>query len=388
MRAAMILRVLAAIALLPTLLASWACAGGGETLVITRGGTYTGSYEQVVVNTPEPVVIEKAVIRGSADLIVSHYRRAALIVRDTRGIGVRPREAGRSMGRFASIEGFSRVTIENCSIEGTGGIYLLDHDGGRASGDAEAAVRIVANRARNIDGRKSDGKGGWLADDPALVQFAQLDKVRGGGMEIAWNDVINEPDQSRVEDVISVYLSAGTKDSPLRIHDNFVCGAYPAPAATAAFSGGGIMLADGLAKDGPAGDPAFVHAFDNHVLDTVNYGIAISAGHDCQVYRNRVLSTGLMPDGRTKIAAQNVGIYVWDSYKGGAKRFYSNAARDNLVGWVNHKPSRNDWWRPDAAGWQDNRRWPDPVAGDAYARERALWEEKCRAAGITVGPRR
>ena len=33
------------------------------------------------------------------------------------------------MGRFASIEGFGRVTIENCSIEGTGGIYLLDHDG-------------------------------------------------------------------------------------------------------------------------------------------------------------------------------------------------------------------------------------------------------------------
>ena len=58
-------------------------------------------------------------------------------------------------------------------------------------------------------------------------------------------------------------------------------------------------------------------------------------------------------DGK-KIAAQNVGAYIWDSYKSGEKHFYNNAARDNLIGWAKGD-ERNDWWTPDAASFEGLR---------------------------------
>jgi hypothetical protein len=143
------------------------------------------------------------------------------------------------------------------------------------------------------------------------------------------------------------------------------------------------MLGDGVAKEGPQGDSSFVEAFDNQVLDTSNYGIAISAGHDNRFYRNRIVSAGLLPDGRP-IAAQNVGAYVWDSYKAGKPHFFNNGGSENLIGWVKGN-ARNDWWRPDATTWKDNVHWPDPITPAIYQQETQRWRQKCREAGVTVG---
>ncbi len=215
--------------------------------------------------------------------------------------------------------------------------------------------------------------------------FAQLDKVRHlAGVEIAWNEVINEPGASAVEDNISIYLSSGTKESPIRIHDNFIRGAFPIDAAKQSYSGGGIMLGDGVDKNGPDGDPAYVVAEHNQVLETVNYGIAISAGHYCQIIANRIVSAGVLADGRA-IDAQNVGAYVWDSYKAGADRFFENSGRDNLIGWVKGK-DRNDWWRPGAASWENNTHWDDPITRAVYDTEQRRWVEKLKMAKVEVGP--
>jgi hypothetical protein len=365
------------------------CVGAfapADTLTITRGGTYSGGeYESIAVNTADPVIIEKMTLRGGGNLITSHYARANVTIRNVRGYGVNPNVVGKCTGRFASLEGFSNVVIENCLLEGTAGIYLLDYAGDHT---AASTIKIIRNRATNVDGRRSDGKGGYLTggeQTAELVQFAQLDKVRNvPGVEIAWNEVINEPGKSRVEDVISIYLSSGTKDSLIAIHDNFIRGAYPLDPATEPFAGGGIMLADGISKDGPAGDPAFVEAFDNQVLDTTNYGIAISAGHDCSIRNNRIVSAGLLSDGR-KIAAQNVGAYVWDSHKAGKDRFYNNTGRDNLVGWKDKTGVRNDWWRPHATAWEKNENWPKPINVDVYEAERKRWQEKLKSSGTSIG---
>lgn len=371
------------------LVALLGCADApAKTLTITRGGTYSGGeYQRVVIDTAEPIVIENVTLRGGGgDLITSHYARADVTIRNVRGYGVNPNIAGKSVGRFASLQGFVNVVIEDCSLDGTAGIYLLDYAGDRT---ARNTVKIRRNRATNIDGRHSDGRGGYLTGGESaadLVQFVQLDKVRHvPDVEIAWNEVVNEPGKSRVEDVISIYLSSGTKASPMKIHDNFIRGAYPVDAASESFSGGGIMLGDGIAKDGPAGDPAFVDAVDNQVLDTTNYGIAISAGHDCRIERNRIVSAGVLPDGRTKIAAQNVGAYVWDSYKAGKARFYNNTGAENLIGWKDKSGNRNDWWRPDASAWENNEHWPSPINVDAYDAEWTRWQAKTKAAGVTIG---
>ena len=68
-----------------------------------------------------------------------------------------------------------------------------------------------------------------LPYDPLLgfeyAQFVQFDKVRHvSGIEIGWNSVVDDPGQSRAEDVISMYKSSGTANSPIRIHDNYIDG--------------------------------------------------------------------------------------------------------------------------------------------------------------------
>jgi hypothetical protein len=355
-----------------------------SVLIIDKGGTYVGQWEGddsrtsvILVRTGEPVVIEHSTIRGCGTLIQSGVSHTNITVRNTHATGVHPHIAGRSTGRFFSAESFDHVVLENNDIEGTGGIYLLDYAGNLRS---ETAVRIMRNRVHNIDGRRSDGAGGFLSDVD-LVQFVQLDKVRHvPHIEIAWNQVIDDPGRSRVEDVINIYLSSGTRASPIQIHDNYISGAYPANPTSRDYSGGGIMLADGQAEL-PDDVSSFVEAFNNQAIDTTNYGIAISAGHDCVMHDNRIVSAGTLPDG-TPLPAQNVGAYIWNARH--AKSFAENAGYRNQTGWA--KPDgRNDWWVPDAAQWKDNIHWPGTITQQTISDERKLWEQKLKDHHVSIG---
>ena len=394
--------------------------------VISRGGEYRGRWRSldaatpaVTIKTTEPVTIVGSVIESRGPLIQSAVGHTRITVRDTTGRGLNPNVAGRCPGRFLSAEGFDSVEVRNNLIEGTSGIYLLEYRGSppastkakRQAGKAVVAtVVVVGNRVRNVDGRRSDGRGGYLDFNDRrragerraesgydVVQFLQLDKVRNvPGMEVAWNEVVNEPGLSRVEDNINIYLSSGTSESPLRIHDNYVQGAFtvrPWQADTRdsdweydwSYSGGGILLGDGSS---PSADGASSHvrAERNQVVSTTNYGVAVSSGHDLEFAHNRVLSCGRLPDGRA-IAGQNVGAYIWDA-DGGKKSgsFFNNRAHDNLLGWVGKEGKRNDWWIPDAASWENNTHWEDPITPETEAAELALWWKKVAKAGITIGP--
>ena len=381
-------------------------------LVVTRGGTYSGTFASddprtaaVTVRTAEPVVIEHAEITGRGTLIDVRAEQADVTVRDCRGVGQNPNVAGRAPGRFLSAESFDRVVVEHCELTSTAGIYLLTNADRHRSG----AVRIVANRATDIDGRRSDGRGGWLAFNDRtnahdgrresgydLVQFAQLDKVRGPGLEIGWNAVTNTPGRSRVEDNVNVYQSGGTPESPLLIHDNLVRGAYTIdPAAVDhadadwrydwGYSGGGILLGDGSGKtvDGAA---SFVRATGNVVVGTVNYGIAIAAGHDNQFDGNLIVSAGRLPDGRP-IPAQNVGAYVWDAGHGKAHgSFFANGGSANTIGWAKGT-GRNDSWTPDAAAFTGTVHLSDPLTPADEDRAVASWHARADRADVRVGPR-
>src|SRR5438046_2275511 len=122
-------------------------AAARSPLIITRGGTYSGTWSSddgavpvVLIKTAEPVVIENSTLRGRGHLIVSTARHADITIRNTRGYGLGAHVAGQSAGRFASIERFDRVVIENCLLEGTAGIYLLDYAG---DGTPPHTVRIL-----------------------------------------------------------------------------------------------------------------------------------------------------------------------------------------------------------------------------------------------------
>lgn len=379
----------------------------GPAIVITRGGTYAGEWESldptispVIIRTSDPVLIEHSTIQGKDDLISTDVNGVHLTVRHTRGYGLNPNVAGETTGRFVKAERFRHVAIENNHLSGTSGIYLFDYRGNRS---ANETIRVIANDALNVDGRRSNGHGGYLDFNKRIrvsdglteygfdrVQFVQLNAVQSvPGIEIAWNHVINEPGNSRVEDNVSIYRSSGTANSPMAIHDNYIQGAYTIKPwqnddadATWSYdwdySGGGIMLGDG-------GDSAFAVAYNNQVISTTNYGIAIYGGHDMTIRNNRVISSGLLSDSRP-IAHQNVGIYIWDADDSGPANFYDNNASDNEVGWINNQGQRNDWWIPDATSFTNNVHWPGELSLDTEAFEQTVWRLKLSEEEIEVGP--
>ena len=86
-------------------------------LVITHGGTYSGTWESddrsvpaVVVKTSEPVIIENSVVRGRGDLIVSDVDHKARVWVDPLHASQR---AGPAMGWVGDVEfGLQRVVRE------------------------------------------------------------------------------------------------------------------------------------------------------------------------------------------------------------------------------------------------------------------------------------
>src|SRR5438094_4486786 len=179
--------------------------------VITSSGIYVGSWESldpnsdaVRINTNQPVDIERSRIRGTGILIdaPNNLRHNKLTVRDTSGYGLNPNVPGKAKGRFLEADYFDSLTVENCYLEGTAGMYVHGYQG---DGTADQTVTILRNRAQNIDGRWSDGNGGYETGLTAydIVQFFQYDgdadaRPPAGG-EAAWNEGINEPYVSRVE---------------------------------------------------------------------------------------------------------------------------------------------------------------------------------------------
>lgn len=376
-------------------------------ITITRGGVYRGNWQSldpkqaaVTIKTSEPVTIEDSNIRSKGTLILSNFQRARVTVRRTRGEALnpgRPLPEYRYPGRFLHLEEFNSAVVENNELIGTSGMYFRDWRGHPERGET---VKILRNRARNIDGRYSTGPNTFSTEKVRLVQFVQFNAVRHlPGAEIAWNEVINEPGKSRPEENISIFLSSGTAQSPILIHDNYIQGAYPARPSDKDYSGGGMMLGDG--KGRTLRDAAgYVRAYHNVIIGTSNQGIAISAGHDIQAYENRILSSGYMPSGQP-IPSQNVGLYVWDMH-GDKQRgtFFNNSARDNLVAWqtpLRGANTKSNWWFPDcpkvwrqkdgrtSKGCTGNRTLPGRVTQTMERQEHANWLARVKAADLKLG---
>lgn len=357
---------------------------GRVPMTIVEGGTYSGlnitsndDAPLIHVATTQPVVIEDSYLEGRSGLITC-VSGADVTVRHTHGVVNPSLLPGVVTGRFAHLSNPKNLLIEGCTLDGTAGIYVLGF-----SGDGSPGQQLIvrANRARNIRGFKSDGLGGYTSER-GLRQFAQFDKCNMPNAEVAWNEIINEPGESSVEDVINVYQSGGTPEAPLRIHHNFIRGAYPPDPANDTYSGGGILLGDGA-------DPA-AHdtlAEYNVILDTTNHGIGIAGGENNVARFNRVFSAGVLADG-TPIAAQNVGIYAWDAQ--GTGLMSGIEVTDNVVGFVNQKEDyahlgyRNDYFTPEADVRERNENHPGPITLELYEAEHAAWLADAAAAEVEL----
>lgn len=355
-----------------------------KPIVIIKGGTYTGNWESkdsnvpaIEVNTSEPVIIENSNIRGAGPLIRSIGHHANISVRHTNGYGIAPtpwRDYKKSR-RFLAMDVFKHLAIENCYMENTAGIYLgMNYTG---NGTTANTVRIRYNKVKNIDGRVYGGKD--------LVQFVQFNfKGAIKHVEIAWNQVINEPNNSAVEDNINIFNSRGTPDSPIRIHNNFIKGAYPFPADNKHYTGGGILM------DAPGNDTtevtAYVKIYDNQLVGLGNHCIGIAGGNNIEICNNRAVVAAQFSDG-TPYKFWTSGIWAKDYYKGDT--FFDNKIHHNTLAVT----GQTSTWRNDISDSTilitkafDNLKIPGQVTREMEEQEFLLWQQKLELAEFKLGP--
>ena len=357
-------------------------------ITITKGGTYTGNWQSTNPNTPavsiqttQPVTIINSNIQSRGTLIDSEISHANVTIKNTKGWALNPNVVGVYPGRFLYAVKFDNLDVENNTMVGTSGIEMGYYQG---DGTSAKTVKVLRNNALNIDGRYSDGNGGFMTgpNDNEYVQFAQFNQCFNmTGVEIAWNQVINQPGQSRPEDNISVFESSGTANSPILIHDNYIQGAYPAaPATDTSYSGGGIMLSDGTTGSASTAT-GNVSAYNNIIISTTNYAIAISSGHNNTIYNNTIVSSGLLPNGQ-KIASENVGIYIWNNIND--PNWANNYEYGNTIGWMG--PSgRNDKWIPNSVNAGNDTALSGSITLTVEQSYYNVWATKVRNAGYTIG---
>ncbi|QNE38687.1 T9SS type A sorting domain-containing protein [Hymenobacter sp. NBH84] len=329
------------------------------------------------IATTEPVQLVNCTLAGAGDLIVSG-EGANLIVRNCRGYGLEPSRTGVGRGRFVNSYRARRLWIEHNYFEQTSGLNIdrWSTSGGVAGVGQPLLVRY--NQARNIDGRWRGNQGSTRAS------FVILNTVRSlPGVEISYNEVRNTANQSLVEDNINLYASSGTSSSPIRVHNNFVFGAYPFPATGTGYTGTG-MTTDG---NGNASEvTAFVEAYENQFVSTCNAAMNIAAGHDIYYHDNRLVTSGLLADG-TRLPSTWAGTSIFNYYKLPGNVFFNNRVERTVVGYMSKggQNGRQDV-SPGACASCAVEALPNPVTVDTERGEDVRWQQKLQQRNITVGP--
>jgi hypothetical protein len=370
-------------------------------LTITQGGTYSGNWKSTDPNTPAvtvatmaPVLIQNSYLTGPSDLIAAPYYGNNITVKNVIAIGVNPNVFGQANGLFVNVIKPSLLDVENCYFESVlFGVYVRGYGGNR---DGTQTITILNNRGRNILGLESNGNNGYLAGETNwqwahAIQLSEMASVPG--ITIAWNEIINYPYQSLVNENVNMYDAGGTSSSPAEFHDNYIQGAYPYNPPVDAYNGGGFVT-DGSGSDTVATASAFNSVYNNQIVGTVNMAIEFSSGHDNIAYNNRAVSSGLLADG-TEIPAQNVGLAIDDIYgniENGS--MYNNNMYSNTVGWMCWAPRcaadgyRNDEYFPnDSSDYSTNVSIPaNPITLQAENNEYSTWLEKVASNQMVIGP--
>ncbi len=214
------------------------------------------------------------------------------------------------------------VKVTNCYFEQTGGGVAINGWSAVTGG----TLQVQLNKIKNIDGIGA-------SDFRQFMTVQHVEEVPNQLIE--WNQVINLPDFSRVEDNINIGSSSGTSASPLTIQNNYIQGAYPYPAASGNFSGTG-MTTDATDANAPMiGLPHNIHATKNQWINTLNAGMNIAAGYNVLYDDNDIVSSASLPNG-TALAGSSNGVAIFRGQPYPNDRFFNNQIINNRI---NFKPS-------------------------------------------------
>lgn len=266
-----------------------------------QGARYTGSYKKssIITHTRQSnFVIEGLEISSTSDEI-------PLSLFDCENVVIKNCKFGPSvLARAIYLNNCKNITIIDCTFE-----------------NVQSALR--ANRSQGIKFEYNDvtnvvGKMKGAANVGVMAQFIN---VSGAGNSISYNVCENLPGQSSTEDIINLYSSHGTAQSPITVKGNWIRGGGPSK------SGGGINLGDYSGS--------YQIAEDNILVDPGQYGVGIAGGHDMTLRNNKIFGK--------KQSFTNVGI--------GANNWYPEQGQShtitiekNIVNFISYNGNIGSWW--------------------------------------------
>jgi hypothetical protein len=331
-------------------------AANGNVIMGDFTGTTTTPAISVV--TTLPIIILNSTIESAGDFIVGQGGNDITVLNST-GIADNPNIRGTQKGIFLRVTKPANIAMRNNVIQGVRiGLYVNGYAGNHTHNQT---IRVIGNNFLNIDARPSDGKGSYSETGQYNGQAIHMGNAYGvPAMEFAWNQVTNQSGQSSTGGLIEFSESGGTAASPTLIHDNYIQGAFPTFPGKDLYGFGGILI-DGATTDTPATTSAFINVYDNQVVATANYGIAITSGHDINFTNNRVVSSGFNDVGvfypMSAGYGQAYGAYNANVLNLPPTVFFNNNMSNNTLGLVRASgtsapgtgtptPIRSDWSLP------------------------------------------
>ena len=238
-------------------------------------------------------------------------------------------------GHCISLCNCSNITIQNCKLgpSKNEGVYLyncsnitvinnsMDSIDSGVVADGCTGIKVINNDVKNVQGPMPRGQ---------MVQFGN---VYGTGNSISYNVVENIQGQSFPEDEISLYMSNGTPEDPIKVIGNWIRGGGPST------SGGGIMTGD---MGG-----SYILVQDNILVNPGQYGITISSGDHIVISNNLIFSE--------QKPYSNIGLSAYKQYD---ILTTSNTIMNNQVNFKNKDGVLNCLWNAgncgDIIGWETN----------------------------------
>ena len=294
----------------------------GQTELLQKYDWGYGSYVSkplIEVKTDKKVIIENCVLVSPGDFIHAYHVKANVEIRNCVFVGLTPTIDQRPTGITLMAADFKNVVFENNYIENARGLLFQESQGGEIS--------VMYNKIQNIDGRYRNitsipsNQTGCMGPAKLCSNFVQLRSVKSENVNISWNEVMNYPDESSVEDIINIYNSEGTSSKPMIISNNFFYGTWSFPFA----SKNSHHTGSAFTTDGERGGN-FVNVLDNTFV--VPKGINIASGHDNKIDNNRKISSELLPNGSSYLpSAGGINVFDWQN-TGNVK---NNSVSNNFV---------------------------------------------------------
>lgn len=271
------------------------------------GSRYSGTYKKsgpLQYKNQKNLVIEGLEISDLKGRGISLFNCENVIIRNCK-----IKNIPTSVAIYA--EKGSNITIQDCSFENV-------HRGVMAS-SGTGSIKVEHNDFKNILGEKYGG---------SIVSFAaQFNKCSGAGNSISYNAIENIPGESSPADIINLFGSSGTPESPIIVKKNWLRGGGPYK------SGGGIILGDY--------GGSYIIAEENILVNPGQYGMAIAGGHDITIRNNKIYGK--------KQHFTNVGLYALN-YTAKVTPSYNMAIGNNEFNFTNAEGSLNNTWFDKSVG--------------------------------------